>query len=107
MQEENNNNNSNLPSKLATKKTIEIIDDVYFFFLCPHPECLGPVLVKRNEVNCKIFRHAVFKSTNKQVNPHLPKEKCDELLQKDLIYGCCKPFLLDIENDKVEICDYI
>lgn len=89
----------------SSSSKIELVDDLFFFFSCPH--CEGPVLVRKNEVNCKIFRHAIFKSTNEQVNPHLAKERCDELAQKDLIYGCCKPFRLDVENQKVEICDYV
>lgn len=85
--------------------SIEVVDDTFFFFSCPH--CEGPILVQKNEVNCKIFRHAIFKATNEQVNPHLAKEKCDELFKKELIYGCCKPFCLDVENYKVKACDYI
>ena len=94
---------------------------------CPH--CNEPILIE--QLNCKIFRHGVFtpldlkcrfystkigilnlqgcKSTNQQIEPHLSKDKCDELILNNLIYGCGKPFKI-ISNDdnfKVEICDYI
>jgi hypothetical protein len=42
--------------------------------------------------------------------PHLPKQLCDELVLKNLIYGCGKPFQL-VKNENNEmvpvICDYI
>jgi len=72
---------------------------------CPH--CNEPILIE--ELNCKIFRHGVLKSTNQQINPHLSKSECDNLILNDLIYGCGKPFIINIidNNYKVEICDYI
>jgi hypothetical protein len=33
---------------------------------CPHCQ----LLVEIEEINCAIFRHAVLKKTNKQINPH-------------------------------------
>jgi len=74
--------------------------------LCPH--CNEHVLIE--ELNCKIFRHGVIKSTNEQINPHASKSECDNLILNDLIYGCGKPFKIIIINDnnfKAEICDYI
>jgi DNA-directed RNA polymerase subunit RPC12/RpoP len=38
---------------------------------CPH--CNGTVMVK--QLNCKIFRHGVFKKNGKQINPHAKKKK--------------------------------
>lgn len=72
---------------------------------CPH--CEGPIEVV--EVNCAIFRHGVFKQTGIQMHPHETKEKCDELIEKNLIYGCGKPFKITIINNTyvAEICDYI
>ncbi len=72
---------------------------------CPH--CNEPILIE--QLNCKIFRHGVYKSTNQQINPHLSKNKCDELILNNLIYGCGKPFKIITNDDKfkVEICDYI
>ena len=80
--------------------------DVYIFN-CPH--CNDIVTVNKNEINCCIFRHAVYKK-GKQVNPHLSKEKCDKLINENKIYGCCKPFRFIYKKDGkhyVEKCDYI
>ena len=74
---------------------------------CPH--CKDYIQVFKNEFNCKIFRHGIFKSSLKQIDPHLKKVECDRLKKEDLIYGCGKPFQL-IENNGVFtaiICDYI
>ena len=75
------------------KQQVEYVpDERYYIFFCPHCESLIQVL--ENEVNCQIFRHAVRKSTGEPVNPHLPKEQCDSLVEQNLVYGCCKPFKL-------------
>jgi hypothetical protein len=83
-------------------------DDCYLFN-CPN--CNDFVQVKRNEINCKIFRHGYFKKNYEQIPPHSSKELCDELYNKNLIFGCGKPFIM-IEGangmiEKVEKCDYI
>jgi len=72
---------------------------------CPH--CSGSIEIE--QINCGIFRHGVLKSTNTQINPHSSKETCDNLLEKNLIYGCSKPFRITKVEDKFEItiCDYI
>ena len=67
---------------------------------CPH--CNEFILIE--ELNCRIFRHGVFKNTNQQISPHASKEECDAYIVQDLIYGCGKPFKI---TDKVEKCDYI
>ena len=69
---------------------------------CPH--CNQHILI--DELNCKIFRHGVLKSTNEQINPHSTKLECDYYISNDLIYGCGKPFKLN-SNLQPEICDYI
>lgn len=73
--------------------------------LCPH--CEEPVLIQ--ELNCRIFRHAIYKKTLTQICPHSPKSICDDLLQKGEIYGCGKPFMIVDSNGSFEtiICDYI
>ncbi len=40
-----------------------------------------------------------------QINPHMSKNECLILLEKNLIFGCAGPFKL-VDN-KAEICDYI
>jgi hypothetical protein len=68
---------------------------------CPH--CNDWVIIE--EINCKIFRHGVYKSNFSQINPHLRKEECDDLIEKNSILGCGKPF--KIENSIAVICEYI
>jgi hypothetical protein len=55
---------------------------------CPH--CDEFVIIEK--LNCGIFRHGIIKSTLKQMEPHLPKDKCDQLKERNLIFGCGKPF---------------
>lgn len=69
---------------------------------CPH--CGGAVWV--TEINCRIFRHGVLKETGIQMDPHAPKEVCDDMVDKGLIYGCGKPFWLDEANVAIA-CDYL
>ena len=73
--------------------------------ICPH--CKDYVIIK--ELNCCIFRHGIYKSSGEQMNPHANKNECDYLKEKDLIFGCGKPFKILIQDEKVmvEICDYI
>ena len=75
----------------------------YIVINCPH--CNDFIIIYCNEINCKIFRHAIYKNgTN--VNPHASKEECERLLHNNEIYGCGKPFILN-ENNQPIICDYI
>jgi hypothetical protein len=73
--------------------------------ICPH--CKESIIIE--EINCAIFRHAVLKINNQQINPHSSKDICDDLIDKKLIYGCGKPFQLIKKDNKYEaiICDYI
>ena len=74
------------------------------FAKCPH--CNMLVVINRNEVNCRIFRHGTFKSTMQQIDPHLPKAECDKLVIQGEIYGCGKPFKL-LDTDQAIKCEYI
>ena len=78
-------------------------DSDTFYFECPH--CSLLCQVPRGEIRCTVFRHAVFKKNSKFVDPHASKEKCEEWLRNNLVYGCAKPFKFD--GNTVEICDYI
>lgn len=53
----------------------------------------------------------IMKSNKQQVNPHASKEECDVLIEKNLVYGCCKPFRIYRGNsgdyEYVDVCDYI
>jgi hypothetical protein len=79
----------------------------YIIIQCPH--CNDYVYVFLNELNCKIFRHGIYKNNYEQIDPHLPKEKCEFLIQNKLIYGCGKPFKVIKENNYYisTVCEYI
>lgn len=74
---------------------------------CPH--CQEYIIIQ--ELNCCIFRHGYFKDTNIQIPPHSTKEVCDNLVLKNLVYGCCKPFRVIFNNELKQyetiVCDYI
>jgi len=72
---------------------------------CPHCQEFIEIL----EINCAIFRHAIFRETGQQIHPHTSKELCDQYIKNKLIYGCGKPFKLIVKDDHffTEICDYI
>ena len=79
----------------------------YMILNCPHCEDLVVVYIK--ELNCHIFKHGIYKTTLKQIEPHMKKDRCDYLFDNKLTYGCGKPFRI-IKNDNkycVEICEYI
>jgi hypothetical protein len=81
-----------------TGKNVEIIQ-------CPH--CNEPVIIE--ELNCMIFRHGIFKNTGQQIDPHSTIDQCFYYAANNLIYGCGKPFKINIVNGKyvAEICGYI
>ena len=72
--------------------------------LCPH--CQELILIE--QLNCRIFRHGMFKDSGKQMDPHTPKEVCDELTNDNKIYGCGKPFKINVVDGTYipEVCDY-
>lgn len=74
-----------------------------YSFQCPH--CCMMCLVKKEDIRCTIFRHAVFKNKLEFVPPHAPKEECDRWIRENLVYGCGKPFKFD--GKSVTIIDYI
>ncbi len=76
-------------------------------FECPH--CSNTLIVNTHDINCGIFRHAVFKNNMQPINPHETESNCNQFVKDDLIYGCAKPFKIIKENDKytIEICEYI
>ena len=76
----------------------------YLIIKCPH--CDLSVIIYHSDINCRIFRHGVYRVSNEPVHPHLDRESCEKLVESGQIHGCCKPFRLD-ENNIPEICDYI
>lgn len=75
-----------------------------YIFECPH--CNSMIMVNKNDINCRIFRHGEFKLDGKQLPPHSSKDYCDMVVEKGLIYGCGKPFQM-IDNENAQKCDYI
>jgi hypothetical protein len=63
------------------------------------------------ELNCRIFRCGVFRTTFTQIDPHLCKERCEELVRNEKIYGCGKPFQAFVSDNSGNVicksCDYI
>jgi hypothetical protein len=87
------------------------MEPIDFIVECPH--CKNPVLIEK--LNCCIFRHGILKHNGTQIDPHCSKELCDYYIEKQLIFGCGKPFQI-IPNEKstnnddrfiTVICDYI
>ena len=80
------------------------MSDEYNIISCPH--CNDSVLIYNNELNCRIFRHAVYKQTGEQVYPHLDQQSCENLSKNDLVYGCCKPFEIITKDNKLFVTLY-
>jgi hypothetical protein len=78
------------------------IDNVNLIINCPH--CHEIIIIE--QMNCRIFRHGIFKNTLQQINPHSTKIECDNYVNLKLIFGCGKPFMIDNDNNVI-ICDYI
>jgi hypothetical protein len=101
-----------VPNELQNEIPNEVQNEVpktefeFYIFTCLH--CEGTIIVHRNELNCRIFRHGVFKANQEQMNPHCPKEECDRLVAENLIIGCGKPFRVEGEgvDAKVVVCGY-
>jgi hypothetical protein len=70
-------------------------------YSCPH--CNGGIVIE--QLNCGIFRHAVMKSDNSQINPHASKDECINLINNNLVLGCAGPIRWNGES--FEKCDYI
>lgn len=89
-----------------------------WYLPCPH--CNGMILIKENEINCGIFRHAQWKDEKKgSFSPHSPKHICDSSVENNEIYGCGKPFKIQYSKKEITtsmnnqrqprliICEYI
>lgn len=72
-----------------------------FCIECPHCH----LLVWIEEINCRIFRHAVYKHNGEPINPHASEEECTMLVAESKVDGCGKPFMLNEQNQPV-ICGY-
>jgi hypothetical protein len=75
---------------------------------CPH--CKQLFVVNTNEINCGIFRHAVYKNNMNPINPHETEANCNQLVRDELVFGCAKPFKISNKipgKYTIEICDYV
>ena len=71
------------------------------------PNCKEVVIIEK--INCGIFRHGIFKN-GVQIEPHTPKEQCENYIKQGLIYGCGFPFQIIKKGEQTfetVICDYI
>ena len=66
------------------------MDDSYMVIKCPH--CHEYIIIYNQDINCHIFRHAIYRSNYQQINPHMSNNEADDLFQKGLIYGCGTQF---------------
>lgn len=79
------------------------------FVTCPHCGQFIEIV----ELNCRIFRCGVMKDSFQQIDPHLSKENCDQLVSKKKIYGCGNPFyahdVSGVSSNSILClpCDYI
>lgn len=83
------------------------LENDFYIFSCPH--CSNDIIVHKTELNCRIFRHGIYKDSYKQLDPHASKLLCDELVISNQIIGCAKPFevINDSKGDLIAvICDY-
>ena len=79
-----------------------------YIFDCP--SCAISVVVRAEELACKILRCGISKADGAQMPPHLDQASCEHLVNSDLIYGCAKPFqFVDIGDGsaRVRVCGYI
>ena len=75
----------------------------YYLVACPHCNCT--VQIEPSKIACRIFRHGVFKKNGMAVPPHAKQKDCEQLIRKQKIYGCGKPFTFN--GEFVEACEYI
>ena len=73
---------------------------------CPH--CDIPVQIMSNEINCAMLDTVYLKTMeNKWI--HIQQKIYDRYASEGLIYGCGKPFRLNVCNHNIiaTVCDYI
>ena len=87
---------------------IDEIDEIDEIIITPCPHCFEEVLVYLNNVNCGMFRHAVFISSGELIPSNFTKEVCERLIEEEKVYGCGKLFQIIFQEDgklRAEICD--
>lgn len=89
--------------KVEEIKIVEKEDDSLIVFPCPH--CNLQTSVFKRDINCGIFRHAVWKKNNLPIPPHAKKEAVDNWLKTSIIVGCGKQFKLKLDKDNKPILE--
>lgn len=84
----------------------------FLYIQCP--QCKDYVQIERSQINCGIFRHAVYNETGQIVNPHMSEVECAILKADGKAYGCCKPFQIIVKYSDtfdpiycISKCDYV
>ena len=77
-------------------------EDDILMFECPH--CAALIMVYKQDINCAIFRHGVYKNSFLQINPHMSKETYEK--EKDNIVGCGQPFKIIKPGFSIEKCSF-
>ena len=72
------------------------------FVTCPW--CNGQVEIL--QFNCNVFRHGVYKATMQQLDSHASEDICLDAIDRQLLYGCGKPFKYNETTDQPEKCRY-
>lgn len=82
-----------------------VLSEGRYYFRCPYASCRLLVQVPQDWVRCTIFRCGVFKHNGDSIDPHSSREICAELVRRQTIWGCGRPFRFN--GDHVELCGYI
>lgn len=69
-----------------------------YYIQCPY--CSGFISINKKDIKCKLFLHAVLIKTGKNINPHISKNKCEQLIKSAKIFGCGNYFKFD--GEKIE-----
>ena len=82
------------------------------FIPCPH--CHVLMELAHTDLNCGIYRHAVWKDGGTQIDPHAPRDVCEQVVREGLVHGCGKPFRAREARSasgevslRVEVCGYL
>jgi hypothetical protein len=100
----NNNINNNMNNNNNNKINNNNNNDNNIYLNCP--TCGIQIYIE--EINCGIFKCGILKSNFNQINPHMSKAECMNLVKNNLIYGCGSSFKIINNNNKyyLELCSY-
>lgn len=77
-------------------------DNTIFIFECPH--CYENISFNKFElINNVIFKHGIFKSTGKWMNPFMSNILCERYINNKKILGCGKNFKIIYDNYQYKV----